>query len=116
MLRCLLLLGMFCYSALSMAQTATGHYTIYNTKTGTEISYQDMIKALGDADAVLFGEEHNDSIGHLMELDLFRSMYQAHGDKLALSLEMFETDVQGIMDEYLAGWISEKNFKKESRA
>jgi len=75
-----------------------------------------MMQALGNADAVLFGEEHNDSIGHLLELDILRTMHQQHGNKLALSLEMFETDVQGIMDEYLAGWISEKNFKKESRS
>lgn len=114
-----LLLTLFSFYALTssvMAQTPTGHYKIYDTRSGKEISYTDMISGLSAADAVLFGEEHNDSIGHLMEAAVLKSLYEIHKDKLALSMEMFETDVQGIMDEYLAGWISEKNFKKESRS
>lgn len=116
MLRYIILTCLLGMSILAQGQTPTANYTIYNTKTGAEVSFADMMQSLGNADAVLFGEEHNDSIGHLLEADILRSMHQQHGSKLALSLEMFETDVQGIMDEYLSGWISEKNFKKESRA
>jgi hypothetical protein len=35
---------------------------------------------------------------------------------VALSLEMFERDVQGIVDEYLAGLITEEQFKASARA
>lgn len=31
---------------------------------------------------------------------------------VALSLEMFERDVQGIMDEYLSGAITERDLKQ----
>jgi hypothetical protein len=31
---------------------------------------------------------------------------------MALSLEMFERDVQGIMDEYLSGVITERDLKQ----
>lgn len=116
MLRHILLTCLLGIGTLVQAQTPKANYTIYNTKTGAEVSFADMMQSLSNADAVLFGEEHNDSIGHMLELDVLQRMHQQHGDKLALSLEMFETDVQGIMDEYLAGWISEKNFKKESRS
>jgi uncharacterized iron-regulated protein len=116
MLRYILFACLLSISALVQAQAPAANYTIFNTKTGAEVSFADMLQSLSNADAVLFGEEHNDSIGHMLELDVLQHMHQQHGDKLALSLEMFETDVQGIMDEYLAGWISEKNFKKESRS
>lgn len=42
-------------------------------------------------------------------------MYQVYGNKTTLSLEMFERDVQPIMDEYLTSDIREKNFVKEAR-
>ena len=31
---------------------------------------------------------------------------------MALSLEMFERDVQGIMDEYLSGMIAERDLQR----
>ncbi len=34
------------------------------------------------------------------------------GRPVALSLEMFERDVQGIMDEYLAGMIAERDLQR----
>ncbi|WP_158605887.1 ChaN family lipoprotein [Taibaiella sp. KBW10] len=110
-----LLCGLFLTCMLS-AQTPEGHYKIYDTRNGQELDYATMIQELSVADAVFFGEEHNDSIGHLLEGAVLKSLYALHKDQLSLSMEMFETDVQGIMNEYLAGWISEKNFKKESRS
>ena len=34
------------------------------------------------------------------------------GRQLTLSLEMFERDVQGVMDEYLAGSITERDLRQ----
>lgn len=34
------------------------------------------------------------------------------GRQLILSLEMFERDVQGVMDEYLAGSITERDLRQ----
>lgn len=36
------------------------------------------------------------------------------GRLTALSLEMFERDVQGVMDEYLAGSIAERDLERVS--
>ena len=36
------------------------------------------------------------------------------GRPLTLSLEMFERDVQGVMDEYLAGSITERDLRQVS--
>lgn len=99
------------------AQTPNDLYEIYETRSGNKIAWDEWVnKYLSSADIVLWGEEHNDSIGHLLQTDLLRSLKEAPYHKpLAFSMEMFQTDVQSVMDEYLAGWISEKNFKTESR-
>ena len=91
------------------------HYKIYDVKQGKIISSAELISGLKDVDVLFFGEEHNDSIGHFLEADLFKKMHAAY-PKTALTLEMFHTDVQGVLDEYLAGFISEKNLIKEARA
>ncbi|MGY4384473.1 putative iron-regulated protein [Pedobacter sp. UYP24] len=98
---------------LAIAQA--DHYKIYDVKQGKTITLPDLISSMKDVDVLFFGEEHNDSIGHLLEADIFMQMHAAY-TKIGLTMEMFPTDVQGIVDEYLAGYISEKNFIKDARA
>ena len=41
---------------------------------------------------------------------MLQQLYAIHGDKLVLSLEMFEADNQFVLNEYLAGRITEEEF------
>lgn len=109
----LLLVILACLPFLVIAQS--DHYKIYDVKNSRIITSEDLVKGLTNVDVIFFGEEHNDSIGHWLEADLFKQLY-ALNPKMALSMEMFHTDVQLIVDEYLQGSISEKNFIKEARA
>lgn len=76
--------------------------------------------ALGD-EVLLVGEEHDDMVGHAFETLLFETVLQeigapsASGRTVVLSLEMFERDVQYVVDEYLEGLISEDHFLRSSR-
>ena len=97
------------------AQHTDQSYKIFETKTKKSISIAELIKKTKNADVLFFGEEHNDSIGHLLETQIFSGLLQSYPGT-ALSMEMFSTDVQVVMDEYLSGVISEKNFIKEARA
>ncbi len=108
---------MFSVGQNAFSQTPTNLYEVYNTKTGAKIdNWADWTSNnFQTADIILWGEEHNDSIGHLLQTDFLKSINELKDKPLAFSMEMFQTDVQGVMDEYLAGWISEKNFKTESR-
>ena len=92
------------------------HYKIYNTATKKEVSVDDLVSDTGIADVIFFGEEHNDSTCHVLEYLLFKKLSEKYPAKAALSMEMFETDCQNILDEYLAGFIREKNFITEGRA
>lgn len=109
-----ILIMLLTVSAFSYAQDSK-LYKIYNSSTQKIISVDDLIKALNKTDAVFYGEEHNDSVGHLLEATILKKLAEAHPQKLALSMEMFETDCQNVLNEYLTGLIREKNFVTEAR-
>jgi uncharacterized iron-regulated protein len=79
------------------------------------ITLDSMAADLAKARVVFFGEEHDDSLGHQVQYQLMQRLYQFNPEKLTLSLEMFETDCQVMLDEYLAGFINEDRFLKDSR-
>lgn len=101
--------------AALIAQNTNPAYLLYNVQHKKAISMDELISNLKKTDVLIFGEEHNDSIGHLLEAQLFAKLNTAY-PPAALSMEMFSTDVQPVISEYLSGLISEKNFVKEARA
>jgi uncharacterized iron-regulated protein len=97
------------------AARAESDYQIIETATGKTISTDELVKKLKKTDVLVFGEEHNDSTGHLLEAEILGKMMVTY-PATALSMEMFSTDVQAVVNEYLLALISEKNFIKEARA
>lgn len=116
MKRNLLILLSLIFPIIGLAQDLTKHYKVYDVKKQKTIILDDIINDLANANVLFFGEEHNDSIGHYLEATLFKKMAIAYPGKVALTMEMFHTDVQPVINEYLNGLISEKNFIKEARA
>jgi uncharacterized iron-regulated protein len=86
---------------------------IIHTAEGKVTSYSKMVKELLKYDVVFFGELHNDPIAHWLQIEMTESFFAEKGTKLKLAAEMFETDNQLIIDEYLAGSIKESNFEAE---
>lgn len=103
------------FFALCQENFAT-HYKIYDTKHQKLIAAEEIIKRMANADVLFFGEEHNDSTCHVLELTLFDLLSTKYRGKTVLSMEMFETDCQIVVNEYLNGLIREKNFITEARA
>jgi len=89
-------------------------YQLYNNK-GDVVSYQQMIKDLALQDVVFIGEMHNCVITHWLERCILQSLYDRHGQKMALGMEMFESDNQLIIDEYQKGLITAERFEAEVR-
>ena len=77
-------------------------------------SFEQMIGELSTADVVVVGEQHDHKQGHALELEILKGI-QAHNPSVALSLEMFERDVQLVVDEYLADAINQSSFLAASR-
>ena len=102
---------------LSFSQTGIEkHYKIYNTHTKQITTPEQIAVDCKDVNVLFFGEEHNDSAGHYLEAAIFKALHQQYGNKLALSMEMFETDCQLVLNEYLDGFINEDRMIKEARA
>ena len=108
-------------SLLSICQTeneitfAKDDYVLYSVKKGKVVEPSDIIKDMANYNVLFFGEEHNDSIGHRMQTLIFQLLAKEFGKRATLSMEMFDRDVQYIMDEYLQGRIKEYYFNKDSR-
>jgi len=109
----LLLFGLSLFAAfyVSEAQEVTA-YNIYNSK-GKQISFEKSIKLMHDADVVLFGELHNNPICHWLQLEVVQALNADR--KMILGAEMFETDDQVVVDEYLADQIKLDHLKKEAK-
>lgn len=103
-------------SCTASAQTPGQDYKLYDSHLKQETTVEKIAGNMHNGEVLVFGEQHDDSIGHLMEQKIFEALYAVHGSDVMLAMEMFHRDVQYILDEYLAGQISEKNFVKEARS
>jgi len=78
------------------------------------IPFTTFAERLAAQQVVFFGEQHDDPATHAAELAVLAAL----GDRrprVVVTLEMFERDVQGSLDQYLAGTISETAFLGASR-
>lgn len=116
MQKSIIILLTFALPSLNFAQENSSFpWKIIETSSGEITDIYGILEAMHETQIVIFGEEHNDSIAHVVQEKLYRGMIEKF-EKATLSLEMFERDVQLIMDEYLSGLISEDKLIEEGRA
>jgi uncharacterized iron-regulated protein len=91
-------------------------FRVYDSR-GKDASFAAVLAALPQYEVALVGEQHDDMIGHGFQASLLAAAFQGlQPDRLVvLSMEMFERDVQYIVDEYLADLISEEHFLSSAR-
>ncbi len=87
-------------------------YKIF-TSGGKPSDYSKMIAAAAKYDVILFGEEHNNSIVHWLELELAKDLAEKRA--ITIGLEMIETDNQQQLDQYLNGEVAQKQFDTIAR-
>jgi len=97
-------------------EISTKHYLIYSSEKNEQIIIETIVENSIAYDIIIFGEEHNDAVTHHLQFLLLQQLYEQYGNSLTLSMEMFDRDVQGVLNEYLTGLISEKHFIKDARA
>ncbi|MND68055.1 hypothetical protein D3C80_594930 [compost metagenome] len=102
-------------SAVSRAQTKGLPYKIYSSAENKQLTIDELAAQLIKAQVIVFGEEHNDSVGHVLQLAVLEKLFLQSKGKVALSLEMFERDIQPVINEYLTNMIREKNFMNDAR-
>lgn len=85
------------------------------TKKGKEISYNKFLKELKEADVILFGELHDNTTAHQLELSLLKDLHQSKKENLVIGAEMFEADDQLKIDELINGTINPLSFAREAK-
>ena len=95
---------------------STDKYSVFTGK-GEPSSISEIVNGLDGVDVVFLGELHDDAVGHAVQYEIFRQAVERNSPRrrVTLSMEMFESDVQIILDEYLKGLISENHFLLSSR-
>ncbi len=99
------------------------HCRIYDAD-GRPSGLDEVIERAGNADVLLVGESHHDPTAHILQAEILKRIHTRHFQDaepgsfqpLLLSMEMFERDLQIVLDEYLAGLIAERHFLADSRA
>ena len=76
--------------------------------------FESMVAALARADIVFLGEMHDDPGTHALQRAVLEGLARRR-DRVVLSLEMFERDVQPALDAYLAGERDEAAFLADAR-
>ncbi|MDH6253161.1 putative iron-regulated protein [Chryseobacterium sp. H1D6B] len=89
-------------------------YQFYDKK-GKTVKTDKLIKELAEYDIVFFGELHNNSIVHWLQLRVTEALYEKKNHQLTLGAEMLERDNQSQLNGYLNGRIDAKNLKDSVR-
>ena len=108
---CLIIAG-FSFSGFSSDKPA---YKVFTSK-GRSADYGDLIKAARSSEIIFFGEIHDNPICHWLELQLAKDLLKVNGKNLVLGAEMFETDNQLLLNEYVTRQIIRKiDFDAEAK-
>jgi uncharacterized iron-regulated protein len=87
-------------------------YQLYDKK-GKKVNYKKLLQSAENAEVVLFGEYHNNSVVHWLQLELTKDLFEKK--PLVLGAEMLEADNQKQVNQYLAGEINQKQLDSTAR-
>ena len=88
---------------------------VWDTAAGAPLAWPELRDRLAKLDVVVLGETHIDDTTHRVELHVLNELLARRPGKVVLSLEMFERDVQPVLDDYLAGRCDEATFLVKAR-
>jgi uncharacterized iron-regulated protein len=78
--------------------------------SGEAIDWSDLQEAIAWADVIIVGEEHDDAVGHVVELAIVQETLSY--PRAALSMEMLERDEQAVVDDFLEGIVDAAMLEK----
>jgi uncharacterized iron-regulated protein len=82
-------------------------------KNGKKTTYKKLESSSLKSDVVLFGEYHNNSVAHWLQLELTKDLSEK--TDLVLGAEMLEADNQTQINQYLKGEITQKGLDTLAR-
>jgi uncharacterized iron-regulated protein len=101
-------------SSITTAPISVPGVRIVEVATGRDLTFDAVIERVASADVVFVGEQHDDPETHRVEFGILDAIGRT-GRPVVLSLEMFERDAQPVLNDYLAGRVTETDFLAKSR-
>ncbi len=86
---------------------------MFCSNSGTAIDWQDLLEAIEWADVVILGEQHDDAVGHAVQLAVVEYAMERYPGT-ALSMEMLDREEQALVDDYLADFINRDMFLEQT--
>ena len=111
---CIVATGCAPRGSVSTAPVSVPGVRTVDASSGTDISFDDLVRRVSSADVIFVGEQHDDPETHRVELGILEAIGRS-GRPVVLSLEMFERDAQPLLNDYLAGRVTETDFLARSR-
>ncbi|MDA8307921.1 MAG: ChaN family lipoprotein [Deltaproteobacteria bacterium] len=85
---------------------------VIETATGRVIGMDQLAAKLSEVSVVYVGETHTRGEDHKVQLEILRKL--SHGGRcVQLAMEMFPANAQRVLDRYIEGGISERDFLRE---
>jgi uncharacterized iron-regulated protein len=98
--------------SLSAAAQVVPIYGLFDAK-GRKLGQSQVVRLVDGADVILFGEQHNSTVAHWLQLVMAREL--AARGPLVMGAEMIEADDQVTLDRYLRGEIDQAAFDTLAR-
>lgn len=100
---------------LTPAADAAPQAQFWDSRAGNQVDQRTLLDRLAQADVVFVGEQHDDPATHALELQILQGLSRQVGARLRLAMEMWERDVQPVLDGYMQGKTDEAAFLKTAR-
>jgi uncharacterized iron-regulated protein len=81
---------------------------------GRQRDIESVVVNISSASAVFIGENHDRYDQHLSELEIIRRLYERDPNRWAIGVEFIQRPFQKVLDAYIAGEISEREFLRNS--
>ena len=105
----IIIIGIIISGSIGIIQAHLDH-RLYDLEIGKEKLMSEVISELKKNRVILVGEHHTNLDHHFGQLNVIQSLKET-GVKVAIGLEMFQSDSQQALDQWVAGKISEKQFE-----
>ncbi len=88
-------------------------FKVKGIKASALDTLDEIVASVSNKRVVFVGERHDDYATHLAQLEVIRALRDT-GAKLAVGMEMFQRPFQEVIDDFMAGKISKKEFLKRT--
>jgi len=87
--------------------------TILNTRTGSSLSYTDLIAELETVQIIYVGEQHTDPAHHAIQLNIIKDIF-TQNPHMMVGMEMFDRSYQPVLDQWTSGKLDYQTFLKRT--